>query len=437
VAFPGHHPGPRKWLKFVAGILETGRGYLSIAAKPTTKPQDAAKLIQTAEQFGGYAYEFLQYVAGADATQIPHQVVAPFQRWVDRLGITNTIFFRAEHLPNYELWWLDARNFSAAAHATTGLTKATTAISWPVLRVTVPGHAMGMLPHYAVVGHELGHAIQERLKPDFTPNQKDQSDCYDRIETRLKANNMTFGSAERVRIKEIVDNWVDELKADAVGHALSGPAFFFALCGFLELAGQGYGIGHTHPPTDLRRELLIQHLSAGASNFINVFQAKTGLKIDDAVNSPHVRRCPPPDALFTELCKAQPKVDAAICVELIAYARVVAPAIFAAADAYLKTNCPELVYTPEQLQIDLGEPLDLLCVLVPPIEYRDANGVHPTALASILNIGWAALLTRLDRMDDPSGQFGDPTARKMERCHELLLKAVELSEARRLWEECK
>jgi hypothetical protein len=54
-----------------------------------------------------------------------------------------------------------------------------------------------------------------------------------------------------------------------------------------------------------------------------------------------------------------------------------------------------------------------------------------------LNVGWAALLTRLDRMAKPKGPFVDLVSGKMEQLHELLLRAVELSEARRVWEEQK
>jgi hypothetical protein len=92
---------------------------------------------------------------GADATEIPHEIVAPFQRWVTGLHIINTIFFRSEHLANYELWQMDARSLKNWPNASPSLLTAIGEIEWPILRVTVPGHAMDMLPHFAVVAHEL------------------------------------------------------------------------------------------------------------------------------------------------------------------------------------------------------------------------------------------------------------------------------------------
>jgi hypothetical protein len=57
-------------------------------------------------------------------------------------------------------------------------------------------------------------------------------------------------------------------------------------------------------------------------------------------------------------------------------------------------------------------------------------------LAGILNVGWAALLAKLGDLPDAAVPPGaDPIAQKMEKLHELLLKAVELSDARLTWEE--
>lgn len=436
IEFPGHGAGPRKWLNFIGGILSTGRLHLKISSDPATTHNDASKRIATAEALGNFSYDLLSHIAGADATQIQHQIVAPFQRWVNHLGITNTIFFRADHQPSYELGTYFPGSIALVNPISAALTDAINAISWPVLRVTVPGQAMGMLPHFAVVGHELGHAIQDDIKPDFMPFQKATDACYARIEQRLKANNIGFGTKENVRVREIIDTWVNELKADAIGHILVGPAFFFALSGFLELAGRGYGIAPSHPPSDLRRHLLVEQCKIGIPSFVDVFRTKTGLTIDETVNSPHVRSCPSADQLFIELEPIYEAVDAAICVELVPYMKDIASGIFAAARSHLDKLCPALVYKPETLEFDLSYHLEALCALVPPIEYRDSDGTnHPAPLASILNVGWAVLLTRLDHIPISTPSSGDDNIDKMERLHELLLKAVELSEASQLWKE--
>jgi hypothetical protein len=304
-----------------------------------------------------------------------------------------------------------------------------------VLIVTVPGRAMDMLPHFAVVAHELGHAIHERIKPDLAIANVLQRSCFDRIEARLKANGISFGPTEQLRVAEICDNWIEEIKADAVGHLLVGPAFFFALFGFLELAGRNYGIADTHPPSDLRRQLLLQELSAGKVSHVSIFEKKTQVTISEDINSPNIPYCPQGDDLFKELSIDYDQTDSAICTELVPYIQSLGPAIFKAATDYLVKTCPQLIYSPDRLEADLGDPFEMLSYLVPPIEATVGDSVSPLGLASILNIGWAALLTKLDTIPDKGGPPEKSDARRSDQLHQLLLKAVELSEASRLWND--
>lgn len=433
--YPGYHPGPKIWLEVISGLVETAQGYL---AEIDSKPADEKKLLSDAELLGEQAYKLLSLISGADATQIPHQIVDPFQRWVAALRINNTIFFRAEHASNYELATIDCRAMAQNLNSPSpGLLKAIGSASWPILRVTVPSQAMGMLPHFAVVAHELGHAIQDHILPDVRPFQAQFLDCIKRVTNRLTPLGITYGLQENILLRETLQNWLNEFRADAVGHILVGPAFFFALFGFLELAGRSYGLGKTHPPSDLRRKQLVRELNSGTQSFQSVMQgcALTPLVADYAPNVPD---CPAKDALFNEIRKSHDEVQAAICVELIELFDAMAPAIFTAAREYLTTLAPELVYTPKQLASDVQLHLKPLRRLIPPIEFQTAGSWKPTSLATILNVGWIALL---DLRDEEAGTsvavVSSETALKMEQLHQLLLKAVELSEARRLWEENK
>jgi hypothetical protein len=295
---------------------------------------------------------------------------------------------------------------------------------------------MGLLPHFAVVAHELGHAIQERVRLDLAGHHQDLTDFLARTVNRLVLEGITFTQEHGVAASEMLGRWVNELKADAIGHHLVGPAFFFALCGFLELSNQGYGIGPTHPPSDLRRSLLFSKLTDGQPSFEQVFQAKTGLVLTEELNSPHIARRLPPDQMYAELKQRHGVVTAAICVELIPTIAALAPTIFAAAHAELQASSPALVYTPAQLAIDLDRHLELLCNLIPPVEFQQAGAFKPCSLASILNVGWCALLTKVDLFPKARGLgSSSPDAARMECLHELLLKAVELAETRQLWEE--
>src|SRR5690606_16561199 len=113
----------------------------------------------------------------------------------------------------------------------------------------------------------------------------------------------------------------------------------------LELAGRNYGLGKTHPPSDLRRKQLVRELNSGAQSFQSVMQgcALTPLVTDYAPNVPN---CPTKDLLFSEIRKSHGEVQAAICVELIELFDAMAPTIFSTARDYLKGLSPDLVYTP-------------------------------------------------------------------------------------------
>jgi len=436
VPYPGQGTGPRRWLNLVQGLLDTASGYLAAAQAPGLPSADAGVHVKEAEQLGDDCYKLLNFVVGADSTQIPRQAVAPFQRWVEALGITQTIFFRAEHLPNYELSWIDLRHLALLNDASKALVDAVASIRWPALRVSVPGHAMGLLPHFAVVGHELGHAIQESIKLDLPRHQTAIDEFLLRTQTRLQGDNHSFTPEDRIDALEILLRWLNELKADAVGHYLAGPAFFFALCGFLELSGQGYGIAPTHPPSDLRQRLLFNNLTDGTLSYATALHSSTGLHLTEDLNSPSIARCLPPDAMYSELKQRFSKTEAAVCVELLPAISSIADDVFHAARETLHALSPSLIYTPQQFASDLERHLEPLCHLIPPIEFNDGTSAKACTLTTILNVGWGALLARIDRFPPSRAMTGqDDTAARMETLHDLLLKAVELSEARQLWEE--
>jgi len=435
LTYPGHHPGPGMWLDLVSGLIDTGKGYLAKAADASIADVDASVLVTDSEMIANHAYNLLQRLDGTDAGQIPHQIVAPFQRWVDGLGISNTIFFRADHVANYELARFDLRALvNNVNDASQTLIDASAAVTWPFLRVTVPSQAMGMLPHFAIVGHELGHAIQGEIKVDLS--NVDSSAVIADLDARLKAEGIILSQSHGMDTQRILASWVNELKSDAIGCLLAGPAFLLALGAFFELSGGGYGIGPSHPPSEMRRRLVLDRLALGATNHVEVFKEQTGTELTADLNSPHLKPLPVPDDLFTELKQRHGPEIAAICVALMPYAETVAPLVFAEAEKVVRAANPDMVYDAVRLQEDLAEHLEPLRHLVPPIEIRRAGVVQATSLAGILNVGWAGLLTQLDRIPTPTGvPIGSELPVKMEKLHELLLKAVELSEARMVWEE--
>lgn len=431
IDYPGQHPGPHKWLNLVDGFVDTAENYILKSYGAGIHPDIASVFISDAEVLGNQAYELLEHMAGSDADHIPHQVVAPFQRWVNALGITNTIFFRAEHEANYELWSIeyDIDNINGA---TDSLRRAGKSIKWPLLRVTVPDQALGMLPHFAVVAHELGHAIEDRIQVEFGKYDVQWQEFINRLVARIGS----VSADDILDSKEILSDWITEVKSDALGFHISGPAFFFALAGFLEISGHGYGVSETHPPSETRLRLLTEHLAAGDMSFSDVYRDELGIILEFDMLSPNVLRLPADDILFAELSTAIGAKHAAICVSLIPFVNHIASDIYKSVRRYLRVSRRgQMIYSPAQLELDLQRHLDALCALIPPIEFESNGTRQATSLASILNVGWATLLAKLDNIPPALDGRGDRAASRMERLNELLLKAVELSEARRLWDD--
>lgn len=362
--------------------------------------------------------------------------MGPFQRWVSGLGVNDSIFFRSDHVANYELATFPLLNsLSNLNSPSQTLLDAMAAIQWPFRRVTVPSQAMGMLPHFAIVGHELGHAIQDRMQIDLKAHAAAFQDSAQRTADRLHADGLAFDQQVQLRRQDALRSWVNEIWSDAVGICLAGPALLFALGALFELTGGGWGVGVSHPPHIVRLRLALQRLQIGGPSHADAFAAATGTVLTEKINSPHVADLPAADLLYQVLKQNTKTADAAIAVELIPVIEVIAADIYQEAERVVGLN-PAMTYEPQQLQDDLSEHLDALCSLIPPIEYRQGGAVRAVTLAGVLNVGWAALLCKLEQFPATASREGyDETAAKMEKLQELLLKAVELSEARRKWDE--
>ena len=97
-----------------------------------------------------------------------------------------------------------------------------------------------------------------------------------------------------------------------------------------------------------------------------------------------------------------------------------------------------LLYTVDNFEQDLERHLAALLSAIPPVEIgTELHEKYPTDFATILNVGWVALLCKIDEFDIDTSGVPDHLIHgaKAEVLHGLLLKAVELSEIRRQWTE--
>lgn len=250
---------------------------------------------------------------GAGPDDLPFAVVRPLQRWFDQLHIPNTTLFRSEAIANYELRLLEETLFRDIPLPSPTLRSAIGAIQWPLLRVTVPGKALGILPHFAIVAHEVGHALYDRVQWARGILDKEEDGVKTRVAARLGVKRLEDAVTRRIR--DIAKNWLEEFAADAFGLFLTGPAFLFSMSDFLQLEGRRLVLSATHPPHDLRRRMLYDRVCTGTPSFAAVFENATGKTRSEDFNSPLMVQFPEKNDVFNAVAKYDLR-GAAILAEL-------------------------------------------------------------------------------------------------------------------------
>jgi hypothetical protein len=432
---PRNDPSSVKWLSLVGGLTDTANEYLDRSQVAPSPPTAVESLVRDAARLAQFAYNCLAYLGSFGPDDLPVPLVRPFQRWFEQLNLHNTTLFRADQQPNYELSPTDRDLFDSIRDKSASLIDAIAAIEWPLLQVTVPSKALGLIPHFSIVAHEIGHAVFPKISWDLTAHDSAWNDLIQRIAQRLAVPQASPSAISFTQ--KAFSNWFGEIVSDALAYLLAGPAFFFALCDFFQLSGSGHRISDTHPPPELRRRLLFERTqSGGPTTFKSVIHDHTGEHLVDDFNSGLLLRLPSVDQIFADLSASpQDQERAAVLAELIPFCIQIAGTIYEQVEAYLLANAPTTVYSPLRLDQDLKVHLAALLEAIPPIEFgADLTTKKPADFPSILNVGWIVLLVKLrDLRVRPSGgaKFGSDHA---ESLHSLLLKAVELSEARRLWD---
>lgn len=436
--YSGNHDGPLLWLRLLNGVLDTAEKNLERSQTLGISPLDSGKLINQASELAYFAYCHIDFISGAELESLPFPVVKPLERWFIDLALENTVVFRALHDARYELQSVPRLYFDRIRDKSKSLEDCIAAIKWPFFRVTVPARALGLLPHFSIVAHEVGHAIFPKLALDLSACQESETNLLNRLSARLGVSAAAIPAQALATLQDVHTSWIQELASDAVAFFLTGPAIHFASCDFFQLLSSSYGASKEHPPNDLRRELTHKALCKGDKSFASVFHAFSEQQLTADFNGILIKKIPDPDAFNTDLAaELADSLLAAVITELVQYFRETAEEIYDQIESYFDKNHPKLKYTPEALERDLAAHGKALIRAIPPIEYGPKlEEMVASGFVSIINVGWVIYLTQLSDLRVRADQDAE-LPQKAEKLHRLLLKAVELSEARRLWESTK
>lgn len=441
--YPSGQSGTQKVLGLISGLLETAEKKL-LSRSGKSLPREN---IRDAIDHTRAAYELLSLMSGSDITELDFPAVRPMQRWFTQLlGKERTIFFRAENLINYEIRPEEKRKYDGIRNPSPSLKTSIQKIKWPLTRVTVPSRALSILPHFSIVAHEAGHAIYNdfitQIRRDLDSKKTVLKPIYGTFKTAFKKRvPRNYLNAKMYDLRDtILGLWTEEVAADAIAFALTGPASFFALSDILHFMSNSPRYYHTHPPKTLRRKFLFDLLSYGDYSYVDVLKT---VKVDDLsvdFNSAIMPQLPNSDRVFDDYIRQNYRTEyAAALAELPPVMEAIGPIICLSVLNKFKSSMKlkKLLYTPEKLEEDLREYYDnLLKFGIPPIETNSKLGQRKEAdFASILNVGWIALLCGIDKFVVNIGQERLINGAKAETLHRLLLKATELSEVRKQWNE--
>lgn len=429
--YPGNHPGPKHWLDLVSGLLDTAETYLD-KSRVSADASVAIALARDAARLGSLAYQCMSLMQGSSIAHLSPPIATPFQRWLDTLGFNNTALFRAETAANYELLRQDEKPFTRIRDPAASLVSAIAKLKWPLFRITLPTKGFAIIPHFAIVAHEIGHALCDRVNWDLNAFAPEEKQLIDRVEKRAGS---ALTAESRATLQKVFLHWFHELASDAFALLLTGPAIFFSLCDFFQLLGAGYGLCSTHPANDLRRRAIHRQLidASSGTSFAAVFQKHTGQELVETFNSGILIPTPAKADIWTDIkSSGADDFTASILSELHESADLLIPIIYAQARNHLLTVAPATIYTPQTYDIDLEAHLKPMLAAIPPIETVQGTGHVAAQFSSILNVGWVTLLTKFDEFRIAAD--GDDNWERMEVLHSLLEKAVELSEVKRLWE---
>jgi hypothetical protein len=435
--YPGNHPGPHAWLSLISGLIDTAEVYLAQSDVEDLGQETQLARIRDAAATASEAYEYLAGLEGTDLADLPFPLVPPLQRWFDQLGLKNTAIFRARLEANYELFPQAREDFERYRDPSETLKQSIGRIEWPILRVSVPAKAFSIVPHLAIVAHEIGHALVWATNWNLRAVLPDLDAAAQKLPTRLRADaSDEMGEA----FNRVLTSWIQEFAADAFMLLMTGPAGYFSLADFLQFFGSGGGYSPSHPSSYQRRKVLYQRLvqeDEGAS-FTQAFEEHTGIKLTEDFNSPLLTEPKSPDEIFeNSVLAGRSAEESAAIAELYPVMPKVADLLFTQAKDALISREPSLHYRPKQFSNDLNNHMAALLEAIPPIEDgEDLLTKKPLEINSILNIGWVVMLTKLDELRVRVSK-GNEQAERLEKLNSLLLKGVELSEARRIWSEIK
>ncbi len=369
----------------------------------------------------------LGFVDGSDVHHSPGQLIPTLRRYAHSILPTSEIMVSSKPELNYSIQ--DIAGALKGLFSGTLLEQSCNLLPEFLFVVNIPAVESEQILIHGVLAHELGHALYDKRKVavDLLPKIKFNEELVKNLaKTMFESQQKQQNPTPELRLRELVtqeltgriNGWVMELSSDAIGVRLFGPALFFAAVHLLISLSPLDQSTKTHPPTRLRVKLMIRMLK----QFYAVDRWHAELQAfskdwDDVSAAPIPGR-----TAFDQL--AIETINDGV-LDLISAA---------SGTAVTGAQC----YSSDRFQRDAAELAPLFLSHIPPGEIGPYGQGTPVELASIINAGWHVYLCDFEafRKTLHAGDSGTRFAAAT-KLHELVLKALEISEMKTAWEEAR
>ncbi len=374
-----------------------------------------------------FLYELVGFVEGSDVHHSPGQLIPALRRYSQLILPTSEIVVSSKAELNYSIQEIAGplkKLFGAMS-----VKKSCDLLPELLFVVNIPAVESEQILIHAVLAHELGHALYDRreVAKGLLPKIKLNEDLVKNLAKTIYEGQLKHGSpTPELRLRERVteeitirvNGWVKELCSDAIGVRLFGPALFLAAAHLFTSFIHIDKCSATHPPPRLRIRLMIRMLKQlyPVDKWRGELQSFT--RDWDEVSAGQISGGSRYDQVAQETIN-----EAAL--DLIADASAVATST---------AKC----YTPQKFDHDMAKLAPFFLNHIPPGEMGPYGRGTPVELASIINAGWHVYLCDFEKFrrslhpQDSGTRFTAAT-----KLHELVLKALEISEMKTAWEEAR
>lgn len=384
--------------------------------------------------FSQYLHQMLDYVENADLTSTPHGIAAPFFSLARELEKDTEIIMRAQWDYMYSLLDIaerirDVVSKSLPDHQDTieGFPNWLLILSYPAT------HKENGLMH-VLQAHEVGHFfdttcdISSRILPEIDPEKLGLEGLVDFLARReigdvLQPDLFYHAALETSRgrfrrwLLQIIQNWIQEIIADAFAIRVVGPAYLFALAEFCLSVSHLKVWDEYHPTPIFRLNQLIQDIE--------------DLEYKKILPSEVVHHVKDWTSLISEFGDDEDNIIINILEKVLS---MKSPGVGCKIRELVNEEvCNKgLKLAPEQLKEELMPLISLIDALVPPIEIVDSEQCcsRPANVFSILNAGWICYLTKLDHLaKEFGGEVTDSNKNQIVRIlNQHILKAIEVNQ---------